>query len=149
VVADGCYPASTDADLIISGKWGAPGLARNAAAPYIGSEWVGFLDDDDELLPNEYRATIEAHADADVVIMSMDDPDLGIIPRPQFPIIHGNVGISFAMKADLFREQQFIAGPPFTMRGEDFELLRRLMDQNRCIVATPTVTYRVLPEVSR
>ena len=144
VVADGCE-AVTDADLTVSGVFGAPGRARNGAAPYVGCEWVGFLDDDDELLP-AYREQVDAHAGADMIVHTMHDPDLGYVPRPDLPLMHMNVGISFTVRADLFRQQRFIAGPPETMRGEDFEYVRRFMDQNRVIVRTNVVAYRVLPE---
>lgn len=145
VVADGC--PDIPADLHVN--CGAPGLARNAAALHIWTDWVGFLDDDDVLAPDVYRAAIEEHADAaDLIVQRMSHPELGFIPRPgtETELFHGNVGISFALRASLFRDHPFIAGPPLTMRGEDYELIRRLRDQNRAVMVSGAVGYVVNPE---
>jgi len=144
VVADGC--PDIPADLHVN--CGAPGLARNAAAPHIWTDWVGFLDDDDVLVPDVYRAAVEAHAETDLIVQRMKHPDLGLVPRPgtETQLIHGNVGISFAMRTALFREHPFIAGPPLTMRGEDYELVRRMLDQGRYVVVSGDVGYVVNPE---
>lgn len=150
VVADGCtIDWHCDADLIIEADAGQPGTARNEAIPYVTSEWVGFLDDDDELVPGVYRESIDELDGADVVVLTMDDPDLGLVPRPGLPIFHGNIGISFALRSDIWRAQPFIAGPPLTMRGEDYELVRRLMDKHYTVAITEAVGYRVLPQEAR
>lgn len=145
VIADGC--PHVHADLHVD--CGAPGLTRNAAIPYITGDWVGFCDDDDILVPDVYRAAIEEHADAaDLIVQRMSHPELGFIPRlgTETELFHGNVGISFALRASLFRDHPFIAGPPLTMRGEDYELVRRLLDQGRHVVVTGDVGYVVNPE---
>lgn len=144
IVADG--RPDIPADLHVN--CGAPGLARNAAAPHIWTDWVGFLDDDDVLVPDVYRAAVEVHAETDLIVQRMKHPDLGLVPRPgtETQLIHGNVGISFAMRTSLFREHQFIAGPPLTMRGEDYELVRRMLDQGRYVVVSGDVGYVVNPE---
>jgi hypothetical protein len=150
VVCDGYNHGPVEgADVTVCGAYGAPGLARNAAAPYVTTEWVGFLDDDDALVPDVYRATIEQLREADMVITLMNDPDLGNIPKIGLPIMHGNVGISFAVRSDLFRQEPFIAGPPFTMRGEDFEYVRRYMDKQRAVCVSDAVGYIVLPQEAR
>lgn len=150
VVCDGYNHGPIEgADVTVCGAYGAPGLARNAAAPYVTSEFVGFLDDDDALVPDVYRSTIDNLSAADLIITMMDCPDLGLIPKIGLPIMHGNVGISFAVRADLFRQEPFIAGPPFTMRGEDFEYVRRFMDKQRAVCVSDAVGYIVLPQEAR
>jgi len=145
VVADGWRGPAT-----IHGEYGAPGLARNAALWDVATTHVGFLDDDDVLIPDVYRhVTLDVHPAADMVLHSMWHPELGPVPRPGWPITHGNVGISFAMRTSVARAHPFIAGPPFTMRGEDYELVRRLMDEGAPIALSPHVAYIVRPEEVR
>ncbi len=124
------------------------GLMRGRA-PYITCDWVGFCDDDDVLIPDVYRSVVEDHAEGvDVIVHTMADPDYGLIPRPlpDVPLFHGNVGISFTMRTELFRSQPFIAGPPLTMRGEDYELVTRLVEHDARLVVSGAVAYLVRPE---
>lgn len=149
VVADGdeSVPARVHVDA------GCPGITRNAAIPHVRTEWVGFLDDDDALVPDVYRRAFDelANDGCDVVVQTMDHPTLGLIPRPQVPgvLFHGNVGISFAVRSKWWRHNPFIAGPPRTFRGEDYELVRRAQDQDRTVVISTEVGYVVTPEVPR
>jgi GT2 family glycosyltransferase len=76
-------------------------------------------------------------------------PDIGPVPRPGWPIELGNVGISFTLRTDIWRERPFIAGPPLTMRGEDFELVRRCMDHGLPIALSQEVAYIARPEEVR
>ena len=155
--------AAADQVLIVADRWtpppwldalevdcGAPGLARNAALPYLTTTHVGWLDDDDVLIPDVYRhVALEVHPAADMVIHTMWTPDVGPVPRPGWPIDHGNVGISLTMRTSVAQAEPFIAGPPFTMRGEDFELVRRLMDKGAPIVLSHDIAYVARPEEVR
>lgn len=149
IVTDGdeSVPARVHVDT------GCPGLTRNAAIPHVRTDWVGFLDDDDVLVPDVYRETFDglAGGDCDAIVQTLDHPELGSIPNPSMPpgIWHGNVGISFAVRSSWWRHNPFIAGPPRTMRGEDYELLRRMQDQGRQVVVSPHVAYICSPEVPR
>jgi len=142
VVADNAphVDASLHVDL------GCPGLVRNAAAKYVWTDLVAFCDDDDVLVPEVYRRGVEAHPAVDMLIHTMWDRSVGYVPRPGWPLEYGNVGISFVLQTALWREQPFIAGPPATFRGEDFELVRRFIDQNRTIAASGEVGYLVRPQ---
>lgn len=145
VVADGAPEVTADVHV----DFGAPGLVRNAAAPYITGDWVGFCDDDDVLVPDVYRSVVEDHAEGvDVIVHTMADPEYGLIPRPlpDVPLFHGNVGISFTLRTELFRAHPFIAGPPLTMRGEDYELVTRLVEHDARLVVSGAVAYLVRPE---
>lgn len=144
--------AAADEVIVIhdNGRYGCPGLARNAAADRVKTTHVGFLDDDDVLVPEVYRrVTLDVHPAAAMVIHTMWTPDVGPVPRPGWPIDHGNVGISFTVQADVFRAEPFIAGPPITMRGEDFELVRRFMDKRYPVVLSQEVAYVARPEEVR
>jgi hypothetical protein len=125
---------------------GCPGLVRNAAAKYVWTDLVAFCDDDDVLVPEVYRRGVEAHPAVDMLIHTMWDRSVGYVPRPGWPLEYGNVGISFVLQTALWREQLFIAGPPATFRGEDFELVRRFIDQDRTIAASGEVGYLVRPQ---
>jgi hypothetical protein len=142
VVADG----ARHVDAALHVDLGCPGLVRNAAARYVWTDLVAFCDDDDVLVPDVYRRGVEMHPDVDMLIHTMWDSTVGFVPRPGWPIEYGNVGISFVLQASLFREQQFIAGPPRTFRGEDFELVRRFIDQERTIAVSQEVGYLVRPQ---
>jgi hypothetical protein len=144
--------AAADEVVVVhdDGRYGAPGLARNAAMDRVTTTHVGFLDDDDVLVPEVYRrVTLEVHPAAAMVIHTMWTPDVGPVPRPGWPIDFGNVGISFAMRTEVWRERPFIAGPPLTMRGEDFELVRRCMDHGLPIALSQEVAYIARPEEVR
>jgi glycosyltransferase involved in cell wall biosynthesis len=145
IVADGC-----DVTADVHGDYGAPGLARNAGVALVRTTHVGFLDDDDVLIPDVYRhVTLDVHPAAAMVLHTMWTPDVGPVPRPGWPIDHGNVGISFTMRTSVAKAEPFIAGPPFTMRGEDFELVRRLMDKGAPIALSHEIAYVARPEEVR
>lgn len=153
VVADGdeSVPARVHVDT------GCPGLTRNAAIPHLryrdDDDWVGFLDDDDVLVPDVYRRVFDdlANPGCDVIVQTMDHPHIGLVPRPELQgvLCHGNVGISFAVRSSWWRENPFVAGPPRTFRGEDYELVQRAQEQGRTVVVSPEVGYVVSPEVPR
>jgi hypothetical protein len=50
------------------------------------------------------------------------------------------------VRTEVWRANPFIAGPPATFRGEDFELVRRLMDQNRIVALSNEVGYLIRPQ---
>ena len=145
--------AAADEVIVVhdDGRYGAPGLARNAAADQVKTTHVGFLDDDDVLIPEVYRrVTLDVHPAAPMVIHTMWHPELGPVPRPGWPIELGNVGIGFAMRTEVWRALgPFIPGPPHSMVGEDFELVRRAMDRNLPIALSPEIAYIVRPEEHR
>jgi glycosyltransferase involved in cell wall biosynthesis len=146
VVADG-HP-EVNADLHVD--LGAPGLVRNAGAAIATGDWVGFLDDDDVLVPNAYRANWLPHPAADMIVHPMFHPELGPIPRPgSNPIRHGNVGISFTVRRRLFLEQPMLPGPPHCASIEDYEYVRRFVDLGRIVVMAQTIAYIVRPEMHR
>ena len=148
VVADGAPHVGATVHVDV----GAPGLARNAGVEAATCEWVGFLDDDDVLIPDVYRrVALEVHPAAAMVIHTMMHPELGPVPRPGQPITLGNVGISFTCQTSLWRDRPFIAGPHRnkingTMRGEDFELVRRFQDHGLPVALSPEIAYVVRPE---
>ena len=144
--------AAADEVIVVhdDGRYGAPGLARNAAADQVRTSHVGFLDDDDVLIPDVYRANLDPHPAADMVLHPMWHPELGPIPRPgSDPIVHGNVGISFTVKRRLALQEPMLPGPPRCASIEDYEYVRRFVDRKRIVVMAQQIAYIVRPEQHR
>lgn len=145
VVADQCEVPAADVTVDV----GAAGLARNAGVELASTEWVGFCDDDDVLLP-VYRDMVERHPAVDMIVHTAWHPQLGPVPRPGWPLEHGNVTVAVTIKTRVFRDEGgFIAGPPRTFRGEDYEIVRRFIDNGRVVVVSPPVAYVIRPEEIR
>ena len=143
IVADDQPEVNAD----VHGRFGAAGLARNAGVELVDTTFVGFLDDDDELVPDAYRRALEAHADADLILHTAWHPQLGPIPRPGWLTEFANTTIAMTVRTSVFRSLGgFVAGFPFTFKGEDFELFRRFVDHGRAVVASPEVAYLIRPE---
>jgi len=146
VVADG--RPDVDADLHVD--LGAPGLVRNAGVEVATGDWVGFLDDDDVLIPDVYRSNWQPHPAADMVLHPMWHPELGPLPRPgSDPIVHGNIGISFTVRRRLAMEEPMLPGPPRCASIEDYEYVRRFRDKQRILVMAQRIAYIVRPEQHR
>ena len=146
IVADGRSDIVADLHVDL----GAPGLVRNAGVEVATGDWVGFLDDDDVLIPDVYRANWEPHPAADMVLHPMWHPELGPLPRPgSDPIVHGNIGISFTVKRRLALEEPMLPGPPHCASIEDYEYVRRFRDKHRILVMAQSIAYIVRPEQHR
>lgn len=113
-------------------------ITRNRAISLVDTEWVGFLDDDD-LLDEHYCEWLVEY-DTDVVVFKMRQKELGDIPKTP-GLVYGGVGISFALKAEVFRDNPF---PPVE-NGiiEDFGLLKRLEDKGYSFTFRDEVAYYV------
>lgn len=146
IVADGAPDVNADLHLDL----GAPGLARMAGAEVASGDWIGFLDDDDVLIPDVYRANIDPHPAVDMVVHPMFHPELGPIPRPGTDLLsHGNVGISLTVKRRLLLESPMLPGPPVCASIEDYELVRRYCDLGKIVLVAQQIAYIVRPELHR
>ncbi len=116
---------------------------RNIAMSKADTPWVAFLDDDDEVTPDymfRLQSEINSHKNADVIVFRMLIMN-SVMPKGNFFSIH-NVGISFAMKRNLFEKQKFTFEPS---KCEDFTLLNKLQKQGKNIYVSPCVVYVVRP----
>ena len=121
-------------------------LPRNYGMSKANSEWLAFVDDDDVLSP-EYVAhlwkesRLDPLAETCVFRMSYVCPgDICIRPPEDHAMFQlYSVGISFAMKRDLF-ENGFWFRP---CNIEDFKLLETIFHAKKRIVMSPYVTYYV------
>ena len=119
------------------------GDVRNFGIRSVTTEWTGFVDDDDTLLPH-YITQLKYElnrTDADVVIFQMRYSNGGILPPIEYETFYeGCVGISFCLKTDLAK--QFLFNPSCI---EDYDLLNRLRTAGKRIHISHNVTYLVRP----
>lgn len=125
---------------------GRGGYVRNAGIKLAGTEWVGFVDDDDALDPSYTRAlkeTLIATPDAEVVIFRMKFWDDTIKPKLGATTFElEGVGISFCVRRRLFAEENFWF---VQSHIEDFLLLDMLRRAGKRIVMSSAVTYLIRP----
>lgn len=154
VVGDGIVPYLDVLDerisLVGAEKTGSSGMTRNAALGAIETPWTGFLDDDDEL-HSGYVASLAALSaqrpfpgEPDVVVFKMDDPKLGVLPDLQ-AVIHGRIGISFAVKTSWFDHVRFVREDQTVPRNEDYWLLRLLEIAGATFWFSHEIRYYVKP----
>ena len=121
---------------------GSAGYVRNIGMNLVNTEWIGFVDDDDILLPNYTEKIIEEIRITpltDLIIFRMIDKNKIIPPVYLKTIELGKVGISFCFKTELYRQ-----GFKFKQSEyEDFNLIKDIKDANKKIVISPYTTYIV------
>jgi glycosyltransferase involved in cell wall biosynthesis len=160
IIFDACLP--TDDNLLIAlnndrflpicidkaGQMGivhnSAGKVRNIAMNLVKTEWIGFLDDDDKLLPtytSKLLEEIKLNPTADVIIFRMlnEISSISIIPQLENPKLEaGNVGISFCLKT------QLVPGFNFEQSElEDFTLINKLKNSNIKMIISPYITYLI------
>ena len=123
---------------------GNAGKVRNVALDHdqLRGEWIGFLDDDDTLLP-DYVSNLRQEAsnhNSDVIVTRMNHNG-NIIPMPGMKDFQkNNVGISFAAKSHVFKKLGF----RFRQTdAEDFELLNDFRSSGLLIMISDYVGYHV------
>lgn len=131
-------------------KKGSAGETRNVGLDWFKSngeaEWVAFLDDDDVVLPT-YVEHLREHADdypwADVVVFRMDHQLFGILPPPTGQLQLGTVGISFALRAGVAERYRFDAEDRSQSFHEDWQLISKLVQDQRQVFISPHIEYTV------
>ena len=117
------------------------GDVRNYGMQFVKSKWVGFLDDDDCLGKNyvEYFFKNCELFHFDVFIYRMIQEDLKIFPSLHSKdIIPCDVGISFIMNIELFRE----CGLKFeNSHCEDYDFLYIVKKKNHLILISHYIQY--------
>jgi glycosyltransferase involved in cell wall biosynthesis len=119
------------------------GLVRNYGITFADTEWVAFVDDDDNLSKRYVDIFIEessAYTKADIIIFRMEaSPDLILPSLSTEDFYHTYVGISFAVKKKIFDEGHLFV-PSST---EDFYYLDEARNKKYNIMISPYVTYFV------
>lgn len=127
------------------GDFKSAGITRNAGMDIATGDWVGFLDDDDIVLPTYVEHLREHALDypwAEVIVFRMDDPNWGVLPRPSGHLHLGGVGISFAIRADIAKLYRFAAEETYRGFHEDWDMISRIRDDHR-IFLSPHTDYVV------
>ena len=125
------------------GKLNHAGNVRNQGIKIADTKWVGFVDDDDTLLPNylDIFKDIVNKSNPDVIIFRMLNSDGRILPPKEdkdFSI--NNVGISFCLQKKHMIENNIWFSPSST---EDFDLLNKLRNANKNIIISKDIAYIV------
>jgi glycosyltransferase involved in cell wall biosynthesis len=135
---------------LLEAERGSAGLTRNVGLDWFysngESRWVAFLDDDDVLMPDYVKHLNEHAADypwAEVIVFRMDHPNIGIVPSNEGHLSWGRVGISFALRSDLIDDYRFNREDRVTNNNEDWDLIHRLMQDEKKIFISPHVDYIV------
>jgi len=150
IVFDGIEPTYYPDDPRISicaiakqGQYNCAAVVRNHGIHLVRTRWVGFVDDDDILLPNYIDAFHrQIQRNPDVIIFRMKTCERTIPPPEHTDFSQNNVGISFCAKTSLFQEKQLWFEPS---PWEDFFLLDKFRRNFKKIVMSPETTYIVRP----
>jgi len=150
VVFDGITPNySSDNEhvhVIACEKKGQAGLVRNEAFPYVDTEWIAFVDDDDYIKPSYMDALkkyLRQQPDLDLVIFTYKDESSGNMQPPKgsgsnFSYCH--VGISFAVRTEFIRKNNI----QFRNIGcEDFYFLDDCRNAGAKFLVTHDLQYMV------
>ena len=151
VIFDGISPTIQNRDprirIIESPKLGQgtnnAGLVRNYGITFADTEWIAFVDDDDNLSRRYVDIFLEessAYTLADIIIFRMEAYKDCILPKFSTETFYfEEVGISFAVKKKVFDE-----GHIFIPSGrEDFVYLDGARNKKYNIMISPYVTYFV------
>jgi glycosyltransferase involved in cell wall biosynthesis len=158
IIFDGCEPTDLELSLLLDNSrflylsiqrlgyeheiHNTAGYVRNIGMSLVTTPWIGFVDDDDMILPNyidrlieEIRITPTTH----LIVFRMIDTE-HIIPQYDITdIILCHVGISFACKTSLFKE-----GFVFEQsEKEDYTFIKNIQNAKKKIVISPYITYIV------
>lgn len=117
--------------------------ARNRGGFIAHTEWLIFLDADDELAPGYIRAMLEAEGDMRYPAVQYVRPDAVEEPRllPEKPIERGNwMVIGTMIRTEAFGDVGGFADYPFY---EDWDLWWRMIEQGAKTEPVPEAVYRV------
>lgn len=172
VIFDGCIP--TDESIVallkdtrilyvsikkhgvLSSKQpGQAGQIRNIGMSMVTTPWIGFVDDDDVILPNYIEKLIEESDNlsvADLISFRMIDTEQLVPPPFCQGILPNQIGISFAIKTSLFKEGFLF----IQSEREDYHFVREVHRARKMIVLSSHITYltrnstyKAYPETTR
>ena len=157
VIFDGCIP--TDESIVAllkdtrilyvsikkhgvlsSKQSGQAGQIRNIGMSMVTTPWIGFVDDDDVILPNYIEKLIEESDNlsvADLISFRMIDTEQLVPPPFCQGILPNQIGISFAIKTSLFKEGFLF----IQSEREDYHFVKEVHRARKMIVLSSHITY--------
>ena len=157
VIFDGCAP--TDESIlgllkdtrilyvsikkhgVLSSKQpGQAGQIRNIGMSMVTTPWIGFVDDDDVILPNYIEKLMEESgtlSNADLISFRMIDTEHLVPPPFCQGILPNQIGISFAIKTYLFKQGFLFKQSEM----EDYHFVKDVHRAKKIIVLSSHITY--------
>ena len=157
VIFDGCVPTDESVlgllqdtrflyvsikkhGVLSSHQPGQAGQIRNIGMSMVTTPWIGFVDDDDVILPYYIEKLMEESgtlSNASLISFRMIDVDHLVPPPLCQSILPNQIGISFAIKTSLFKE-----GFLFTQsEKEDYHFVKDVHRAKKMIILSSHVTY--------
>jgi hypothetical protein len=126
--------------VLSSNQHGQAGHIRNIGMSMVTTPWIGFVDDDDVILPNYIEKLIEessALSNADLISFRMIDADHLVPPPLCQSILPNQIGISFAIKTSLSKEGFLFS----QSEREDYHFVKEVHRAKKMIILSSHVTY--------
>ena len=126
--------------VVSSNQSGQAGQIRNIGMSMVTTPWIGFVDDDDTILPNYIEKLIEESStlsNADLISFRMIDTDQLVPPPFCQSILPNQIGISFAIKTSLFKEGFLF----IQSEREDYHFVKEVHRARKMIVLSSHITY--------
>jgi len=126
--------------ILLSNQSGQAGHIRNIGMSMVTTPWIGFVDDDDTILPNYIEKLMEESStlsSAELISFRMIDADQLVPPPFCQSILPNQIGISFAIKTSLFKEGfMFIQS-----EREDYHFVKEVHRAKKMIILSSHITY--------
>ena len=124
------------------------GYVRNEGIKLVKTDWVGFVDDDDELSPlyvENFINSINQYSNLKCIIFRMMYNNGTFFPdKESNNFIQDRVGISFCYSMSLTREGILFQASSV----EDFKLLSKIREKGHKILMSNSICYFVRPIVN-
>ena len=122
------------------GQAGQAGQIRNIGMSMVTTPWIGFVDDDDVILPNYIEKLMEESStlsNADLISFRMIDIEQLVPPPFCQGILPNQIGISFAIKTYLFKQGFLFKQSEM----EDYHFVKDVHRAKKIIVLSSHITY--------
>lgn len=155
VAGDGFMPNIIDDDdrifCIECPRLQSAGEVRNYVIQnYVGTDWVGFIDDDDYLYPSYVSrwTLLKNQQNPDVILFKMNNYGVVVPTEPggewvtDSVIRYGNIGMSFCAKFEILYDNLF-DNEMLTGSGEDHRMIKTLYNAGYKIWLDTETLYHV------
>jgi hypothetical protein len=126
--------------VLSSNQHGKAGQIRNIGMSMVTTPWIGFVDDDDVILPKYIEHLMEESSslsNADLISFRMIDVDHLVPPPLCQSILPNQIGISFAIKTSLLKEGFLFSQSEM----EDYHFVKEVHRAKKMIILSSHITY--------